>query len=335
MLRSTDKSKKLLIKYALCLPMAVLVMIAFSCNNESNKELDKSKYEQNRKEQKLPEKFIADGKKDLIDQLLNFYEKRNEDYIYCDAEGNVIPTGSLVFHSDCSGLQDEFQKQPMPNSLKQKGYKNLGISMRVVLDKNGKMLGYRKLSLCLDDGWRNSFGKEFDECFEIFVDRMNKYSTQIFKFRPNDGSEIKGEYYFSVPLKMYFGNADELQAQFRNNFLKLDLKNSAYRPDALKYDAEAINKFLNENVNYPKEIEATRVSGQVIVEFYVDEDGLLHSPKIKNGINPVFDKEALRVAKMMCDKDFYSDGKENSGKKNNFNKNNAPKLTLPITFGAK
>lgn len=333
MLRSADKSKKLLIKYALCLPMAVLVVIAFSCNNESNKELDKFKYEQNRKEQTLPKKFIADGKKDLIDQLLNFYEKWNEGYIYCDAEGNVVPAGTFVFNRDYSSVQDKFGDQPLPNSLKQMGYKNIGISMRIVLDNNGKMLGYRKLRLCLDDGWRNSFGKEFDECVAIFVDKYNKYSSQIFKFRPQDGSEIKGEYYYSVPVKMYFGNAVELQAQFRNSFLALDLENSAYKPDVLKYDGNAIKKFMNENVNYPKEAEATRVSGQVIVEFYVDEDGLLHSPTIKNGINPVFDKEALRVAKMMCEKDFYNDGEENSGKKNTLKKKNVPKLSLPITFG--
>lgn len=60
---------------------------------------------------------------------------------------------------------------------------------------------------------------------------------------------------------------------------------------------EALNKFLADNVKYPK-TEAC-VSGRTIVEFVVNKDGSLSDFRVIKSLGPDFDKEALRVLKLM------------------------------------
>jgi len=48
-------------------------------------------------------------------------------------------------------------------------------------------------------------------------------------------------------------------------------------------------------IKYPDEAKKKEISGKVYVSFVVDENGKVKDPKIARGVNPLLDKEALRV----------------------------------------
>lgn len=60
---------------------------------------------------------------------------------------------------------------------------------------------------------------------------------------------------------------------------------------------EALLQYLKENVQWP-DTEAD-VLGRVIVSFVVETDGSLSGIKVVKSLDPLFDKEALRVVKSM------------------------------------
>lgn len=62
--------------------------------------------------------------------------------------------------------------------------------------------------------------------------------------------------------------------------------------------SELIN-FLKSNLKYPDKAKVDRVSGKVLVQFMVDEDGTIRNVKIRKSISPELDEEALRVVKAM------------------------------------
>lgn len=61
----------------------------------------------------------------------------------------------------------------------------------------------------------------------------------------------------------------------------------------------ALKAFLLENVKYPQEAQQKGITGEVMVGFRVNEQGKIIDPQIVTGIDPLLDKEALRVVKMM------------------------------------
>lgn len=60
---------------------------------------------------------------------------------------------------------------------------------------------------------------------------------------------------------------------------------------------EALLQFLKENVQWPD--TESCVQGRVIVSFVVETDGSLSGIKVVKSLDPLFDKEALRVVKSM------------------------------------
>ena len=58
-------------------------------------------------------------------------------------------------------------------------------------------------------------------------------------------------------------------------------------------------KFLTENVKYPKEALDKGITGRVLVEFVVERDGSINDVKIMKSVDPILDKEAMRIAKAM------------------------------------
>ena len=60
---------------------------------------------------------------------------------------------------------------------------------------------------------------------------------------------------------------------------------------------EKMNEFINENLRWP-DTEAD-VIGRVVVAFTVEKDGSLSSIKVVKSLDPLFDKEAVRVVKSM------------------------------------
>ena len=62
---------------------------------------------------------------------------------------------------------------------------------------------------------------------------------------------------------------------------------------------QAMMKFLSTNIKYPVEEQKKGISGRVIVQFVIMEDGTLDQAKVIRGVDPLLDEEALRVVKSM------------------------------------
>jgi TonB family protein len=85
---------------------------------------------------------------------------------------------------------------------------------------------------------------------------------------------------------------------------------------------EALYKFLQENMVYPKEAKENKIEGKVYVEFIVEKDGSISNITVARGIGGGCDEEAVRVVSMMPN---WKPGKENG-------KEAATKYILPIHF---
>lgn len=81
-------------------------------------------------------------------------------------------------------------------------------------------------------------------------------------------------------------------------------------------------KYLAVNTKYPKSAVISKTQGQVIVTFVVAKDGSIRDVMVKKGINPEFDREALRVVRYMPK---WIPGKRSG-------ETVAVKYTLPISF---
>lgn len=60
-----------------------------------------------------------------------------------------------------------------------------------------------------------------------------------------------------------------------------------------------LSKFLSNNIKYPAMARENRIEGRVIVSFVVEKDGFISDVEIAQSVNPILDKEALRVVKLM------------------------------------
>ena len=63
--------------------------------------------------------------------------------------------------------------------------------------------------------------------------------------------------------------------------------------------SQKLKEFIEENLRYPKELEETCIQGRVIVRFVVERNGKLSNVKVVKSVDPVLDKEALRIVKLM------------------------------------
>ena len=53
--------------------------------------------------------------------------------------------------------------------------------------------------------------------------------------------------------------------------------------------------WLGKNINYPEDCKKAGIQGRVIIQFVVDKDGSIKSPKVARSVHPSLDAEALRV----------------------------------------
>lgn len=61
----------------------------------------------------------------------------------------------------------------------------------------------------------------------------------------------------------------------------------------------AMIKFLNDNIKYPVEAIEKKIDGRVITNFIVEKDGRITDVQVVRGIDPLLDKEAVRVIQSM------------------------------------
>ena len=61
----------------------------------------------------------------------------------------------------------------------------------------------------------------------------------------------------------------------------------------------ALMEWIKQNMVYPQEAIAKGIEGRVIVKFTIEEDGTVTNGKIVRGVDPLLDKEALRLVSIM------------------------------------
>ncbi|MBP7504912.1 MAG: M56 family metallopeptidase [Prolixibacteraceae bacterium] len=84
----------------------------------------------------------------------------------------------------------------------------------------------------------------------------------------------------------------------------------------------ALRKFISEKILYPVIAQENGIQGKVYVTFVVSADGSVKNAKIARGVDPVLDKEALRVVSTMP---RWTPGKQRGKAVNVF-------YTIPISF---
>lgn len=62
---------------------------------------------------------------------------------------------------------------------------------------------------------------------------------------------------------------------------------------------DSLMSFIRKNAKYPEKAKAEKKSGNVYVSFIVDTTGEVTDVKIKRGVSPELDEEAIRVVKLM------------------------------------
>ena len=73
-------------------------------------------------------------------------------------------------------------------------------------------------------------------------------------------------------------------------------KSAAHMPSFPGGDA-ALMRFIYDNLRWPQTYGC--IQGKVVVQFVVEKDGSVGEVKVARGFDPDFDKEAVRVVKML------------------------------------
>ena len=84
----------------------------------------------------------------------------------------------------------------------------------------------------------------------------------------------------TISENVVFGDVPEQMPSFRGGMQKLQ-------------------EFINENIQYTEEMAQTCAQGRVVVRFVIEKDGTVTNPKVVKSVDPVFDKEALRIVSIM------------------------------------
>ena len=66
-------------------------------------------------------------------------------------------------------------------------------------------------------------------------------------------------------------------------------------PEFAEGGIAGLMKFLGNNIKYPAEAQEKSIQGRVIVQFIVEKDGSLSNINVVRGVDPMLDKEAVRV----------------------------------------
>ena len=85
---------------------------------------------------------------------------------------------------------------------------------------------------------------------------------------------------------------------------------------------EALMKYIQQNIKYPKEAQEQGKQGRVIVQFVVEKDGSITDAKIVRSADPQLDAEALRIVNAMPN---WTPGKQRGELVRT-------RFTLPVTF---
>lgn len=74
-----------------------------------------------------------------------------------------------------------------------------------------------------------------------------------------------------------------------------------YSPPTFPGGEIALERFINRHIIYPDILKDEAISGSVIVEVTIDVDGKVSEPVVISGLDPVLDRQALKIASLLPD----------------------------------
>ena len=93
-------------------------------------------------------------------------------------------------------------------------------------------------------------------------------------------------------------------------------------PPSFPDGSRALMSWLTENTHYPSEYGDICISGRVVLSFVVEPDGSISNINVVRSVDPLLDKEAIKVVKSMP---RWIPGKQNG-------KEVRVKYNLPVSF---
>lgn len=104
----------------------------------------------------------------------------------------------------------------------------------------------------------------------------------------------------AIAAKATYKNDEQVSAEFFNeDGSKNRSRELFYQPASFPGGVKALAKYLKENLEYPQKAIKDNISGQVVVQFVVQKNGRITDVAVYKSVDPLLDKEALRVVKAM------------------------------------
>ena len=107
-------------------------------------------------------------------------------------------------------------------------------------------------------------------------------------------------------------------------FIESEIESAEVESAEFKGGQNALDKYLEEHLVYPEKAKKDAIEGSVEVSFVVEVNGNISDVKVKNGVHPLLDSEAVRVVREMP--------KWEPGKYVNSDKPVSCHFVLPIDF---
>jgi len=70
------------------------------------------------------------------------------------------------------------------------------------------------------------------------------------------------------------------------------------KPTFMGGDENSFTKWVAERLVYPAEAKTSKIMGRVILQFRIDEKGIINNVKVIRGVHKLLDEEAVRVVSM-------------------------------------
>ena len=127
------------------------------------------------------------------------------------------------------------------------------------------------------------------------------------------------------------GGVDDESIPIPNPYLDIDLESSDRVFDVVEQmpsfpgGQQKLMEYLSENTRYPEGLGESCIQGRVILTFVVERDGSISDVKVVRSLDPLLDKEAVRVVSSMPK---WIPGKQNGVAVR-------VKYTIPVTFRLK
>ncbi len=131
------------------------------------------------------------------------------------------------------------------------------------------------------------------------------------------GIIVDSEYYLvNEPIGKWLKNGKILDYNFELNRVKntgcsdtlkkVGIENIFLDDDSLEYKAPvfsenylSIQSFLLKNISYPIRSLNNGFEGTVVIGFYINESGKIENTYVNQSLDPLFDKEAMRVIRLL------------------------------------